>query len=217
MRKSLPLALAAMFCIACFHVVVNIYFPESEAKGALASLEDELLKGGAPASPQSPAPAEPTPTGQKPPSGGMSSSWFVSLAPQAAYAADGVSEEDIRNKIKGMPKVLEAYERISSRMPRVDALRDQGLVGEGNDGLLKPKGDVSDRKDQRTIDEENADRKVVIEGLAKATLQAQNLQPSGENMKQVMDSAGATFASLRREKARAGWWIQMPDGSWKKK
>jgi hypothetical protein len=222
MRRVLPALSVLILTIACFHVVVNVYFPESEAKGALASLEDELLKGvpatkpTAPATPANPAPAPPE-KGDK--SGGQASLLPVGglFAPTPVFAAGPVSEEDIRNRIKGMPEVVEAYERISARMARVDALRDRGLAGEGSDGLLSARGEIADRKDQRTLDDENADRKVVIKGLARATVQAQGLPASEDNLNQVMDSARATFAGLRRDKAKPGWWIQMPDGSWKKK
>jgi hypothetical protein len=218
-KRSLMASLVMVLMLACIHVVVNVYFPESEAKGALATLEDELLKGS-PAKPQ--APGEDAPAPNETPSSDLApaktsrgvANW---ISPQVAYAAGPISEEAIYDKIKSMPQVVEAYERIAARLPRVNDLRNSGLAGEGKNGLLVARGDISNRKDQRTLNEENADRSVVIKGLAKATLLAQGLPITPENLNQVMDDAGATFAALRRDKAHPGWWVQMPNGTWKKK
>ena len=220
MKRTLGATILLLAALSCIHVVVNVYFPASEAKGALASLEDELLAGSpgkTPSTQEKPAqpatPQEPA----TPPKGPRESAWLGLFHPQVAYAAGSVTEEEIYNRIKSMPQVVEAYQRIGARMARVDALRQSGLVGEGNDGLLKPRQAIADRRDQRTIEEENADRLVVIRGLAKAALLAQGQAVTAAAISRVEPDAAATFASLRREKAQAGWWIQMPDGSWRKK
>jgi uncharacterized protein YdbL (DUF1318 family) len=206
------LCFVALFALACIHVVVNVYFPEAEAKGALATLEDELLNAPAPKNPEatpSPSPDPPTP---KPQTG-----LVIWLQPATAYAAGAVTEEQIVAQIRSMPDVMDAYRRMAARMGRVNGLRSAGLVGEGNDGLLKPRAELSDRKDQRTMEDENADRRAVIRGLAKASLAAQGQDASGGAIDQVLPDSAATFATLRREKAKPGWWIQAPDGAWIKK
>jgi hypothetical protein len=206
----------ACLCLAisCIHVVVNVYFPEAEAKGALATLEDELLRAPAPKAPENqPAPQKPADP-PSPKSQSLLSNW---LKPQRVYAASPITEEQIVTKIRSMPAVLDAYRRMASRMARVDALRASGLAGEGNDGLLKRRGDLSDRKDQRTLEDENADRSTVIRGLAEASVAAQGQAVTEEAVNQVLPDAAATFAALRREKAQPGWWIQKPDGNWVKK
>jgi uncharacterized protein YdbL (DUF1318 family) len=208
---------AACLClaIACIHVVVNVYFPEAEAKGALATLEDELLRAPAPKAPEvQPSPQKPAETPPPPTPQSLLLDW---MRPARAYAAAPITEEQIITKIRSMPAVLDAYRRMASRMARVDALRASGLVGEGNDGLLKRRGDLPDRKDQRTLEDENADRSTVIRGLAEASVAAQGQAVTEEAVNQVLPDAAATFAALRREKAQAGWWIQKPDGSWIKK
>jgi uncharacterized protein YdbL (DUF1318 family) len=208
MKRAVPVVLAILMTVACIHVVVNVYFPESAAKGALATLEDELLKGSPPPAETVPPPAQaPKPQG-----------FFRSLvSPETAYAQAAVTEADILNRIKGMPEVVEAYQRIGSRMGRVDAMRVSGTVGEGREGLLVVRGALADRRDQRTVDEENADRQTVIRGLARAAVQAQGMPASEENIAQVMAGSQGTFAALRRERAQAGWWILMPDGNWQQK
>lgn len=216
MRRILGVTLVVMATLACIHVVVNVYFPESAAKGALATLEDELLKGS-PATTPKPSEAPPaTPAPEKPqpqPQG-----FFNRLASvQTAYASGPITEDEMYSRIKNMPDVVEAYQRIGARMSRVDALRASGVAGEGKDGMLVVRGALSDRRDQRTIDDENQDRSVVIKGLARAAVLAQGLQPTEPNVAQVLPDARSTFAALRRDRAAAGWWIQMPDGSWKQK
>ncbi len=223
-RWSLAAALLTLLTLACIHVVVNVYFPETEAKGALATLEDELLKGSpakppAPPAPESPAPApqpSPAPEQPQPPAGtrGFLLRW---LTPEQAYAAGPVTETDIFNQIKSMPEVRDAYQRMAGRLARVDRLRSSGLAGEGMDGHMVARQPISDPKEQRTIDDENRDRTEVIRGLARATLLAQGLEVSDENLARVLDGAANTFAELRRDRAQPGWWIQMPDGTWKKK
>lgn len=208
MRRAVLAVLVVLLTLACIHVVVNVYFPESAAKGALATLEDELLKGSTPAEGTTP-PALEAPK----PQSLLRSLWV----PETAYAQAAITEADMLNRIKGMPEVVEAYQRIGSRMGRVDALRAAGTVGEGKDGLLVVRGALADRRDQRTVDEENADRRAVIRGLARAAVQAQGLPTTEENIAQVLGGSGTTFAALRRDRAQGGWWIQMPDGSWKQK
>lgn len=213
MRRALLTMVLCLATLACVHVVVNVYFPESAAKGALATLEDELLKGS-PGTPKEGAPATPAPEPQKPQPQGLLRHF---LPVETAYAESPVSEAEIHDRIKSMPDVLEAYERIKARKVRADALRTSGVVGEGKDGMLVVRGTLPDHRDQRTVDEDNADRLVVIRGLARAIVLAQGLPPSDDNINQVLEKARGTFADHRRERAQPGWWIQMPDGTWRQR
>lgn len=206
------LCIVALCAVACIHVVVNVYFPEAEAKGALATLEDELLNPAAPKPPEGQQTPNAEPNGPKPQS--FLLRWFQ---PTTLHAAGPVTEEQIVAQIRSMPEVMDAYGRMAARMSRVNALRDGGLVGEGNDGLLAPRAALADRKDQRTVEDENADRRTVIRGLARASLVAQGQAASGEAVDQILSDSAATFAALRRDRAHPGWWIQQPDGTWGKK
>jgi len=213
MIKRIGLLLFVALCaVACIHVVVNVYFPEAEAKGALATLEDELLNPPAPKASEGQQAPKPDPKAPKPQS--FLLQWFQ---PTALYAAGAVTEEQIVAQIRSMPEVMDAYRRMASRMSRVNALRDAGLVGEGNEGQLKPRANLPDRKDQRTVEDENADRWTVIRGLARASVAAQGQEASGDAVDRVLPDSAATFAALRRDRARSGWWIQQPDGTWAKK
>jgi len=222
MRKKIVAAVVlTVLAAACIHVVVNVYFPESEAKGALATLEDELLKEPVPANtpknqPEKPAPKKDGSTLSK--SKPARQSRVIGLSESLnAHAAERVTEQELYRRIKAMPHVVEAYERMEARLARVNALRDSGAVGEGNDGLLHPRKPLNDRRAQRTVDDENADRSKVIRGLAKAVLRAQGITVNRENLDNVLPKAAETFAALRRSKAHSGWWVQTSNGTWKRK
>ncbi len=228
MKRRITIAIVLTFvAMACFRVVINVYFPESEAKGALATLEDELLKESpgesAPAQPEKPAgdngrKVKPEKTGRPDSKPSLQQSRVVGLfESQSPRAAVRVTEQQLYERIKAMPHVIEAYQRMAARLPRVNALRDSGAVGEGNDGMLHERRPITSRRDRRTISDENADRRKVIHGLAKADLLAQGLPVDREHINSVTPQAAATFASLRRSKAKPGWWVQKTDGSWKRK
>ena len=63
----------------------------------------------------------------------------------------------------------------------------------------------------------NDSRKVVITGMAKAILKINKQPVTDKGIQQVLGKAAATFAEIRRESAKPGWLIEMPDGSWVKK
>lgn len=93
-------------------------------------------------------------------------------------------------------------ERMLSRLPVINELKSQGLVGENNQGFLefrtgqKPNADV--------IDAENRDRQEVYKAIAAR----QNTTPA---------FVGQTRAAQIAERESPGTWIQGADGAWKKK
>jgi len=93
-------------------------------------------------------------------------------------------------------------DRMLSRLPVINELKAQGLVGENNQGFLefrsgkKPSADL--------INAENSDRQEVYKAIAVR----QNATPA---------LVGQTRAAQIAEKEAQGTWIQSPDGAWKKK
>lgn len=91
-----------------------------------------------------------------------------------------------------------------------------GIAGEGNNGQLVVRTESAPESIEgltraqvlKLIEEENGDRRVVIERLAATT---PNL--TGEQRQQV----GSIFAQLNHEIAPAGAWLQNADGSWRRK
>jgi len=220
---------------SCATITVNVYFPAKEVKAAVKSLEEELLKQPSPAQPapaQPPEPEKPKPESQLPVERRLiaeeedarivvSRTSAVPLWALGTFQLsflEALAEGDINEELKKMPEVIEAYRRIGGRLAQVNRLRDQGIVGEGNDGKLaiRESSKVSSQ-DQKIIDQENADREMVITGIGKAVLKLNKLEPTAANLGQVRPQAAKQFADIRREAAKPGWWIQLPDGTWKKK
>lgn len=93
-------------------------------------------------------------------------------------------------------------ERMAARIPAINSLMDQGVVGENNKGFLEYRS--SARPQQDVVNGENQDRKTVYQAIAKK------------------QGASATLVGQRRakmivQKGKKGRWYQKPDGSWFKK
>jgi uncharacterized protein YdbL (DUF1318 family) len=119
--------------------------------------------------------------------------------------------------MSSMPEVLKAYDEIKARIPQLNALRDSGAVGENKQGLLtiRDKGKLGGN--EALVKVVNDNRKVVITGMAKAILKINKQPETKAAMNQVMAKAAATFASLRQEEAKPGWWIELSNGRWVQK
>ena len=194
---------------SCFSITVNVYFPEKDVKSAFMSLENQLMKGDkeAPGAPEE----KPAPGGVKP------QSWLDFGFVQSAYAQDaGEFTEALADRLKEDPEVVRAYKEMGERLDYVNRLRAGGTVGEGNDGLLKPRGSLG-KKETAALSEENANRKTIIDAMAKAIVEINGQEPTKANVSQVQGKAAEQFASVRRESAKLGWWIQKADGSWEQK
>lgn len=93
-------------------------------------------------------------------------------------------------------------ERMLARIPAINALKDKGVIGENNKGLLEFRS--GDKSQQQLISDENKDRRSVYGAIAN---------------KQKVD---ATLVGQRRAKqisakGSKGHWFQKPDGTWYKK
>ena len=89
-----------------------------------------------------------------------------------------------------------------NRKPAIDTLKNQGVIGEGNNGylhMLQATPGV-----QNVVNAENADRRVVYEAIAK-------------NQGAPVATVGARRALQIAEIAAPGHWLQKPDGSWYRK
>ena len=92
--------------------------------------------------------------------------------------------------------------RMAQRLPQIDALKQQGALGEDNRGYLsvrEAKGDAN------TVSaEENKDRGVVYEAIAKQT-------------GSTSDAVGRARAKQIAAGSAPGVWLQKEDGSWYRK
>lgn len=203
---------------ACANITVNIYFPEKDVKSAYKSLEDELL--------QTPKKEQQAPPAESPRSDlrqDRQSLLAVIGASRVTLVTEAMAQEDlsrrITEEIKGYPEVVAAYKGIGQRLPRMNQLRERGLAGEANDGkaVLRANPPQVGDADTALLREENSDREVVINGMAKAILKLTQQQGTPANLARVKTQASETFASIRREGAHPGWWIQHPNGTWTRK
>ncbi|MDD2310428.1 MAG: DUF1318 domain-containing protein [Desulfuromonadaceae bacterium] len=200
---------------ACAVITVNVYFPEKAVKEAYKSLDDVLLKNGAqkePGTEKQPA-AEPVTIDGKPQSNLFNGLPDVSFC-AVAHAAENYAD-DLAIELASMPEVIKAYEDMNKRAPRLNALFDSAAVGLTSQGLIT----VRDRtkvtaQDEGLVNLENQSRKVVVNSMAKAILKITKVEESKGALGQVLGKAAATYAETRREAAKPGWWLQLPNGRW---
>ncbi len=211
------LAVVAGLLASCAFITVNVYFPEKEVKKAFKTLDEKYLgKEGveAPIPEPSPAGAEPAPA-EKPQSRFEGTRWPFAVT-AVAWAAEDVTG-DLVAELSRMPEVVKAYEEMRGRLPVLDQLRDDGIVGETNQGLVTVRDPARIADRQGVVDAENASRKTVITGMARAILKRAGRPETPANMGQVLGKAAATYAQTKQEMARPGWWIQLPNGRWVQK
>lgn len=100
------------------------------------------------------------------------------------------------------PEVQRVIDSRKGRYDRLKGLKAQGLVGEGNQGLVVALGGGGDV--QQVVEEENRDREVIY----RAIVEQNNLGA------EAISTIRATFAEVQREKAEPGEKIQTPSGDW---
>jgi uncharacterized protein YdbL (DUF1318 family) len=93
-------------------------------------------------------------------------------------------------------------DRMADRIPAINALKDSGLIGENNVGMLEYR--TAQKPEQTMVQEENNDRQTVYTAIA----QKQGVSP-------VL--VGQRRAQMIAEKGKSGHWYQAADGKWYKK
>jgi uncharacterized protein YdbL (DUF1318 family) len=206
MKKKVLVVTAMLFLamVSCMMITVNIYFPEKDVKDAYKALEKELM-----------TPEEGKPTGK--PEEKPESSIKFEIVPSAYAQEPGLSDK-IAEIVRKMPDVVNAYKEMGARIGDVDKMRENGAVGEGKDGMLAVRDEKLLTSDQKKIIAmQNANRRTVISGMARAIIRINRVPENEQNLKQVMPQAVEQFAAHRRDSAKKGWWIQSPDGNWTRK
>lgn len=203
------------YTVSCATITVNVYFPAEEVREAYSNLEEEFLEqpppaaGGSENTPRSspapsPAPPGPQSRGKYTDEPVLSSDTKVIVIKReltldfSNYAwAQGDISEKITQKIRNMPDVIQAYKRRSQRLSVINNMLSNRLVVEGNQGLLVKKGSLTPEQTQ-AFDAENADRQIIIRGMARAIVEINNIEPTPENIDKVLPEAARQFASVRR-------------------
>ena len=207
-----PLVLFLCFLIvSCATITVNVYFPAEEVRDAYSSLEEEFLEqnqdGTTTDNDADSQTVTPTPEPQSkniyPDEPTVSQTKVVVIKREISldfsnYAwAQGNISQQIAQKIRAMPQVINAYKSRAKRKGVIDQMLEQNKVAEGSQGLLVQKTSLTNAETQ-AFNSENADRKIIIQGMARAIVEINNLDPTAENINKVLPEAARQFASVRR-------------------
>ena len=190
------LALAVFALGAC--VTINVYFPAAEAQQAAEEFVEKVLgdQSQSAAGEGDPQVFVPAPRPRWSP---------MSLLISQAHA----QEADITIRT---PAIQAIQDRMAARFQSgLQAHFNSGALGFGNDGLvvLRDPGKVALKERvavNQLVAEENRDRNAVYREIAVA-----NNHPEWEGR------IRETFSRQWVASARAGWWYQASDGSWKQK
>lgn len=119
-----------------------------------------------------------------------------------------VTTDEVKKSIDGGKEGYSPRQERRARMAEVQTLKNNRIIGEGNEGLLVLKEPPVDPAYQsyvtRVIKEENADRQMVLNDEA-------------ETKKQPVSVVAKDFARRNRDAAFPGEWVQQEDGSWIKR
>lgn len=196
-KKAFSTLLVAGMLVLGACVTINVYFPAAEAQEAAEEFVEKVIGD------EAAAPAAENPQSWQAPrrQGFDLASLFISTA--QAQSADIT----IRT-----PAIQAIQDRMAARFQSsLQAHFDSGALGFGKDGrvVLRDATKVA-LKDRvgvtQMVAEENRDRDAVYREIAVA-----NNHPEWEA--QIRE----TFARQWVTSARAGWWYQAADGSWKQK
>lgn len=222
MKKILGILLIP-FLISCATITVNVYFPDKDVEAAYEDIESGLDFDSVPTRKDTAAVTKPK-TKRK-----SEALWGV--AP--AWADEQV---DINKHLKKMEDVQESLERRRERLSTLARLSDAFLVGLDKNGRIArlpatlrpdspPAESVSDIFGEEGGDTaltefiaaENADRKILIRGMAVATLRA--TEQNEKDKATLADAVGKSedlFAKRQIEKLKTGWFYQDESGDWRR-
>lgn len=93
-------------------------------------------------------------------------------------------------------------ERFKERLPKIIELKNEGIIGENNQGYLEFIG--AEKKMEPLVRAENRDRQLVYEKIA-------------ERENTTVEKVGRRRAIQLRELAGPGHWLQDGNGNWYKK
>lgn len=100
-------------------------------------------------------------------------------------------------------EVASAKQRIDARQGAIAALKDRGMLGENNRGLVEARGTLSREEDELAASE-NGDRRILYAAVAKQTGQTPEL-------------AGRARAKQIAQNSKSGVWLQDDGGRWSRK
>ena len=181
----------ALVAVSCANITINVYFSEQAVQKAADVIEDEV-RGQVLEQETS----ESAPGPQSKAAGG----WLERLCPPA-YAQEVDLSIDT-------PEIQKITTSRKERFAKIDDLLTKGVIGEGNDGLIKEK-DIRSlplkevAATRKLVQEENADRQKMYQAIATANkIDEEKIADIGKN-----------FALKIREKLRPGQFYQDEKGA----
>lgn len=99
--------------------------------------------------------------------------------------------------------VADATQRMKDRLPQLDALKEEGSIGEAATGYLAVRTELSKRLTD-LVTAENADRKTVYAAVAERT---------GQSLEEVGQQRALRIIDI----AASGVWVQDARGAWVQK
>ena len=215
MRRLSPLVLliaVSVLTVTCARITVNVYFPAAEIRNAAEDIEQRVRESEeSPLNPPPDAPTTPTAPSPPAPTPSTSSRQWSFWALHVTLDVPSAVAQNININIT-TPAIRSLVQSRQQRYPSLVPLFAAGALGENNRGLLEvrpaPELSLQDKARSNTLSaQENRDRQQLYAELAKA-----NNIPADK-----VTEIARIFAEVNRQKAQAGWWIQTPDGTWKKK
>jgi uncharacterized protein YdbL (DUF1318 family) len=209
MRWKLPLAiLGALALVAC--ITINVYFPEAAIKDLSEQIEEQVEReaAGQEAPPPGQAGTGTSPQARRQGAAGEIVLALLSFGARPAWAEDEVPAPGITN-----PAIRQIIASRATRLEALNRFKAAGVIGESNVALVEVRdldavGNLRERAEvQRLVKDENADREQLFREIAAAESVDLSQLPRIQQ----------TYAETLREKARAGDWIQLEDGSWVQK
>ena len=216
---ALFIAVLGLTAVAC--ITINVYFPEAAVRDLSEKIEDAVAREAAKiddASPNEDGESANEGDSVSQPDGfemaSLSSRLYgtvvgtlIDLTAADAQAQSGVAAPEITN-----PAIRKIVQSRASRVQQLDRFKSTGVLGENNKALVEVRSLDSLELRQRAavqklVREENADRDRMFREIAAAT------SADLAQLPQIQ----STYAETLRRNAKAGEWIQMPDGQWKQK
>lgn len=215
---------------SCATITVNVYFPDKEVEAVYEDIESGLDFDVIPQKKDTAAAARTVKTKSRSDASIFRLPQFLFL--QTAWA-DAKVQQNINAELKKMEDVQNSLTRRKDRLETLARLFGAGLVGLKKDGSVGalPEGIVEspgetvesifveqggETEFARFVREENADRKILVRGMAVATLRAtEQDEKDDEALENGIDKSRAFFAKSQIGKLKPGWFYQDEDGKWR--
>ena len=191
--SKLGLITIILFVLSC--VTVNIYFPAKEVEQAA----DQIVKEIRP--PEATQPAQP---GTKPDQGFLRRSIKLAFFANEAWAETATTVNNA--------KIRAIKNSLKQRDPQLRPYFDAGNIGEGKSGrvIIRNMSGLDLKKQnilKSLVSSTNSDREQLYAEVAKAL----KVDPS------QLNRVAQEFAQQWQQYSGSGWYIQQPNGTWKKK